>query len=60
VQALLAGRSSGTRECSTEQQPADIAGVVVSLLLMITGIVITANGAPWPPVSCRPNPMETQ
>jgi hypothetical protein len=26
--------------------PADIVGVVVSLLLMITGIVITANYAP--------------
>jgi hypothetical protein len=26
--------------------PADIAGVIASLLLMITGIVITANYAP--------------
>ena len=57
--------------------PADIAGVVVSLLLMITGIVLTANDAPaaagpalniappgaspnQPPVSDRPNPMETK
>jgi hypothetical protein len=57
--------------------PADIAGVVVSLLLMITGIVLTANDAPaaagpalnfaprgaspnHPPVSGRPNPMETK
>jgi hypothetical protein len=57
--------------------PADIAGVVASLLLMITGIVFTANDAPvaagpalnfapqgassnHPPVSDRPNPMETQ
>jgi hypothetical protein len=47
--------------------PADIAGVVVSLLLMITGIVITANDAPAaagpafnsaPPASDRPDLME--
>ena len=57
--------------------PADIAGVVVSLLLMITGIVLTASDAPaaagpalnfappgaspnHPPVSGRPNPMESK
>ena len=33
-------------ECATGSSPADIVGEVVSLLLMITGIVITANDAP--------------
>jgi hypothetical protein len=44
--------------------PADIAGVVVSLLLMITGIVITANYAPLaagsPPAASSPGGFATR
>jgi hypothetical protein len=49
--------------------PPAIAGVIASLLLMITGIAITASHAPVvagtapntaPPVADRPSPMETQ